>query len=497
MAKDGSLSAPVVEREEGRPFIDRYQERAELDDAWSSGRPELVVVHGRRRVGKSTLLARFAAGRAVTYDVAAEQLERDQLADLGRALSPFAIGPVGGRAPGLAIHDWDEALSIAAEAASRRRIGLVLDEFPYLVAGNAALPSLLQRWWDAVGSRLNVVLVLSGSQQSMMRSLVSAEGALYGRPTRAIHLRPFDDYHAGRFATRWSPEDRVRLYAVAGGVPDYLEEFDASRPLRDELLRLAFSPAGRLFREAPDLLRSEFVEPRTYETVLRAMARGSMTPGEIAAQAGLAGANRVAPYLERLIDLDLVERRVPPPEVGLPRSRNSQYIVADQYLRFYFALIDPWRNAIQQGQGAAVLEGTWGEELDRFVSRAFEVVARQHFQRLAGTGAVGPFSTVGFWWFNGGGIDAAALAGSRLAAARTAKWTREHLKPADVAGLRRDCATVAPGDKPRLFAYSRSGFDRHLDAESDVTLVGLRDLFAPGLEDERARTAGVGRQGGA
>lgn len=480
------------------PFVDRYQEQADLEDAWASGRPELIVVHGRRRVGKSALLTRFASGRAISYYVAAEQLERDQLTDLGRVLGPMSVGFRRGRPPRLAIRDWEEALSIVAAAAATRRVGLVLDEFPYLVEANRALPSLLQHWWDGVGSRSNVVVVLAGSQQSMMRSLVSTEGALYGRPTRAHHLRPFDYYHAGRFASAWPPEDRVRLYAVAGGVPDYLEEFDARRPFRDELLRVAYSPGGRLFREAPNLLRSEFTEPRTYETVLRGIANGYLTPGEIATQAGLSGANRVTPYLDRLIELGFVERTVPPPEVGLPRSRNSQYVIADPYLRFYFALVDPWRSAIELGQGAAVLEELWGEEFDRFVSRTFEAVARQHLQRLSGTGAIGPFTTVGFWWFNGGDIDAAAMAGRHLAAAGSAKWTRERVKPGDAADLRRDVGVVAPGDRPRLFLYSRSGFDRNIAAEPDVTPVTLRDLYAPDLEYERtlaARTPASPRSG--
>ena len=147
------------------------------------------------------------------------------------------------------------------------------------------------------------------------------DGALYSRPARRS-LRPFDYFHAGRFATRWSLEDRVRLYAVAGGIPDYLEEFDDHRSLREELLRLAFSPDGRLFREAPDLLRSEFTEPRTYESIVRAVAQGANTPGLIADQAGLSGANRVNPYLDRLIDLGLVERRTLPGGEIAPRPRE-------------------------------------------------------------------------------------------------------------------------------------------------------------------------------
>ena len=240
-----------------------------------------------------------------------------------------------------------------------------------------------------------------------------------------------------------------------------------------------------MFREAPDLLRAEFNEPRTYETVLRAIANGYLSPGEIATQAGLGAANRVTPYLDRLMELGIVERRVPPPEAGLPRSRNSQYVIADPYLRFYFALVDPWRSAIQAGQGAAVLAQQWGEDFDRFVSRTFEEVARQHLQRLAGTGSVGPFSSVAFWWFTGGDIDVAAMAGSRLAAAGSAKWTRDQVKPGDLADLRRDVAIVAPGDAPRLFLYGRSGFDRNLAGAPDVTLVGLRELYAANLDYER------------
>lgn len=472
-------------------FIDRHLERAALAEAWTSGRPELVVVHGRRRVGKSELLARWVAAKPVSYFVAAQQLEHDQLTDLGRVLGPMAVGFRRGRPPRLDLRDWDEALEALAAAAAHRRVGLVLDEFPYLVDADPALPSLVQRWWDRTGSRADVVLVLAGSQQSMMRRLVSSEGALYGRPTRRIHLRPFDYFHAARFAPGWPAEDRVRLYAVAGGIPDYIEEFDPSRSLHENVLRLAFSPDGRLFREAPDLLRSEFTEPRTYETILRAMANGATTPGEIASRAGLAGANRVNPYLERLIDLELTERRIPPTDASEARPRTSQYVIADPYLRFYFALVDPWRSAIQAGQGARVLDELWAESFDAYVSRVFEEVARQHLRRMAGTAQLGPLAQVGYWWFPGGDIDVAGTRGRHLVAAGSAKWTRELVKPGDLADLRRDVSQVAPGDRPELLLYSRSGFDRHLSAEPGVRLVGLRDLFRPELEFER-RSVGSG-----
>ncbi len=473
-----------------RRFIDRHVEQATLVDAWESGRPELVLLHGRRRVGKSALLSRFAEGRHIAYYVAAQQLKAAQLHDLGEVLAPMATGFRPGRSPRVALRDWDELLGVLTDQARRARVGLVLDEFPYLMDADRSLPSLIQRWWDREGSQANLVLVLSGSHQAMMRGLLEPDGALHGRPTRRMEVRPLDYYHAGRFVARWTPEDRVRAYAVAGGIPAYLERFDDRDPFRDELLRLAFSPDGRLFQEAPELLSREFSEPRTYESVLRAIAAGYVTPNEIARQTGLAAANRAGPYLDRLVSLGLVIRRTLPSDAHAVRPRISRYVLADPYLRFYFGVVDPWRSAIQQGRGGAVLDHLWPERFDAFVSRTFEDVALQYLLRLSGIGRLPPVSSAGPWWFpKSGDIDAVTLTGRTMTAAAEAKWTTGYLKPADLAELRASVATAAPRDDPRLFAFSRSGFDRHLASEGDFTRVTLRDLFRADLEYERPTRA--------
>jgi AAA+ ATPase superfamily predicted ATPase len=475
-----------------RPFVDRQPEQRVLDEAWQSDRAELVVVHGRRRVGKSAILARFAARRPIAFYVAAQQLRRDQLTDLGRALGPLAAGFRPGRPARLAVDDWSEALAIVADAAQHRRVGLVLDEFPYLVDADPALPSILQRWWDAVGGQRNLVLVLSGSEQAMMRRLTSREGALYGRPTRGIWVRPFDYFHAGRFVAAWPPEDRIRAYAVAGGIPDYLEEFRPDASLRDELLRLAYSPEGRLFREAPDLLRSEFSEPKTYASILRAMARGEHQPARIADLAGLKGAAAVGPYLERLMALELVERQVPPLEASEPRPRTSRYVIADPYLRFYFALVDPWRSAILLGQGARVLDTIWPTSFDEHVSRIFEDVAAQYVRRLAGAGAVPVLQAVGRQWLTAGDVDVVGVSGNRLVVAGSVKWRRSVATMGDLAALRRDVRSLSPTEPSELILFSRSGFEPALRRVAGVRLVRPADLFASWLDTEAA----PGRSGG-
>lgn len=476
-------------REARSRFIDRRAHLATLARAWDSQQPALILAYGRRRVGKSALLGRFVSRRRVGYFVAARQLKRNQLDDLGAVLGRISAGFRPGRPPRVALADWDDALGLLADAATRQRVGLVLDEFPYLVDADPALPSLIQRWWDRVGSRSNLMLVLAGSHQGMMRNLVAYDGALHGRPTATIALEPLDYFQAARFVPAWSAEDRIRAYAIAGGVPAYLELLDDQQPFRDELLRLAYRADGRLFIEAPSLLQTEFSEPRTYESILRSIAAGETQPSRIAQRAGLSGANVVGPYLDRLIALGLVERRTLPPEHGEVRPRTSQYVIADQYLRFYFALVDPYRSDIQLGNGAAVLDHLWPDRFDEHVIRTFEDVARQYLWLEPRDGQT-PVTYVGPWWLPAADIDAVATSRGRLLAAAEARWSRTYVKPADLDELRRNVDQASPGARPRLLLFSRSGFDDNLRGQTDAELVSLRGLFSPALDaDRRATTA--------
>jgi hypothetical protein len=185
--------------------------------------------------------------------------------------------------------------------------------------------------------------------------------------------------------------------------------------------------------------------------------------------------------------LGLVERRVLPLDHVSPRPRTSQYVLSDPYLRFYFALVDPWRSAIQRGQGEAVLATIWGERFDAYVSRVFEDIGRQYMTRLAGAGQLQPLTYVGPWWFDGGDIDAVGVSGRSIVTAVESKWTNAFMKPADLAELEDNLRSVAPRERPRLFLISRSGFDRNLRG-SGAELVTLRDLYRTALDyEERAR----------
>jgi AAA+ ATPase superfamily predicted ATPase len=222
------------------------------------------------------------------------------------------------------------------------------------------------------------------------------------------------------------------------------------------------------------------------------MARGEHQPARIADLAGLKGAAAVGPYLERLMALELVERQVPPLEASEPRPRTSRYVIADPYLRFYFALVDPWRSAILLGQGARVLDTIWPTSFDEHVSRIFEDVAAQYVRRLAGAGAVPVLQAVGRQWLTAGDVDVVGVSGNRLVVAGSVKWRRSVATMGDLAALRRDVRSLSPTEPSELILFSRSGFEPALRRVAGVRLVRPADLFASWLDTEAA----PGRSGG-
>ena len=155
-----------------------------------------------------------------------------------------------------------------------------MDEFPYICEANKGLPSLLQKFWDTRGKRSQLMLVLCGSQVSFMEDEVLSERSpLFGRRTGQRRLQPLRPLECLRFFPGWDLEDRITAFAALGGMPAYLQRFDPERGLRENLLREVLRPEGYLFDEVQFLLRSEMTSPATYNSILGAVARGSVRLG--------------------------------------------------------------------------------------------------------------------------------------------------------------------------------------------------------------------------
>ncbi len=362
-------------------FIGRELELEVLEELADSGRPELFVLYGRRRVGKTELLQRLCEERRAVYFLAAQVRERDNL----RAFRDALRDGLGGDAlvEGIEFPDWSTALGFAAERAGDERLIVVLDEFPYLCDSSKGLPSQIQQFWDTRGKSSSLMLVLCGSQVSFMEKEVLAERSpLFGRRTGQRRLEPLRPTETLAFFPHWSVRDRVTAFGILGGMPAYLRRFRDERGLGENLLREVLRPEGYLFDEVTFLLRSELTNPTTYNSILAAVARGAEKVGDIALTVGV-DSTTANKYLHVLRELRLVEREIPITDPDPLRSRRGRYRIADRFLAFHFRHLQPNLSLVHAGRGARVLEEFIEPDLPRLFDEARLDFVLSHLRREA------------------------------------------------------------------------------------------------------------------
>jgi len=395
-------------------LVDRERELDELNALLDAPAARLVTVSGRRRLGKTTLLIHWArtSQRPYLYWVGSHFPSSVLLSQFSQQV--WQHGNPGKRAPRtFSYESWPQAFEeLAAVCQGERRHIVILDEFPYAVASEPGLPSALQNAWDQHLKFSNVCLALCGSHIGMMERLLGADAPLYGRMVGPLRIRPLPFAATAAFFPRYSAEQRVAVYAILGGVPAYLEQFSDALSLGDNVRQALFRETG-LFRTDPDYLIGEQVrDPKNYQAVLSAIAEGARRPADIALAAGLSSRVSADPYLVQLVEMDYLRRElpvtVPPKQQAI--SRLSRYMLADNYLRFYFRFVRPNLGLLAQGLFDEVWERIAGQ-LRAFIGMtAFEELCRTWVLTQARAGRL-PFAVeqVGAHWDSEAQVDVAAI----------------------------------------------------------------------------------------
>jgi hypothetical protein len=395
-------------------LVDRERELGELNVLLQSARPSLLAVVGRRRLGKTTLLVHWArtSGHPYIYWVGSHFPSETLLGQFSKQVwqhsNPDRKVPVNFR-----YDSWSEAFEALAEACQgdQRHI-VILDEFPYAIQSEPALPSALQNAWDHHLKFSNISLVLCGSQVGMMERLLGADAPLYGRMLGPLRVRPLPYSATAEFFPRYNAEQRIATYAILGGVPAYLEQFTDELSISQNLRHNLYRETG-LFRTDPDYLIGEQVRDlKVYQAVLSAIALGARKPADIALQADLSQRSGVDPYLSQLVEMDYVRRELPTtvPPNKRQTSRLSRYVLSDNYLRFYFRFVRSNLNIIAQ-QLYDEVEKRISEQLRAFVRMtAFEELSREWVLTQARSGRM-PFGVeqVGSHWRGGVQVDVVAI----------------------------------------------------------------------------------------
>lgn len=469
-------------------FLNRVDDLHRLATHWLSDRPELLVVTGRRRVGKSRLLEEFFRDKPSIRIVGTVAKATIQLSDASREIYRVTKDPIVQHQD---FTSWDALLAYIGEYTRERRVGFITDEFAYYCDGSPELPSVLQRWWDRVGQHTQAMILLAGSHVAFMENLVLGGQALYGRRTGELRLQPFDYLSAALFFPTYSPQDRLRTYAVFGGMPAHLAAYDDTESLYANIHRMILLEDAYLRREPQYLLAQErsVDRPASYFSILRVIAQGQTQPSDIATAAGFRSTADIAPFLERLREFRLVERVAPITAEG--NSRLNRYALSDPFLTFWFRFVLPSEAALEQGAATWVLRHRILPNLDLVISQPngpWERACRDYLWRAFRADLLGEigFDRLGPWWEGRGAsesaeIDIVGLDGRAIALVASCKWRNDFAKIGDLQELRQTAARIGAGDVTRYLLFSRSGFDAALIALADkerITLVTPEMMFA-------------------
>lgn len=478
-------------------FFGRQRDIDDLNDVINRKKAHFILVYGRRRVGKTTLILQWAkqTGRPIIYWAAARDIPSQIRYEFTRALWAWAYPGV--EAP--RFDSWDAVLGLSARLIGDQPVIWIMDEFAYAAESDPSLPSYLQAAWDHHFKDRNITLVLAGSHIGMMVNLMKYDAPLYGRFTAQLQVDPLAFPALHDFLPSYSTEERVAVFAIAGGIPAYLEQFDDAENIGANIQRL-FMQRASTFRNEPFILIGDVIrrETQTYEAILKAIASGRHTPDEIGAELEQPS-SYLSPYLKQLESLHLIKRHIPatvPPEKRRI-SKTSRYHLVDSYLRFYFRFIAPNLGLVEQELSGLLWEHI-KDQFRAFVGlTAFEELCREWTLAQARANKL-PFppEIVGSHWSKGVQVDVAALNWQdRAILLGECKWGTEAVDRAVIRELIDKAPLVVPsraaGENWQVYYvfFARAGFTDAARAEAETVgamLVDLERLDADLRDQNRA-----------
>ena len=452
-------------------FIGRKRELWALEHFFDTPEAGLMILFGRRRVGKTSLLIHFMESRQLAdgfYWMATTHNSAYQLRDFSQALFRYDPRFTAAPAADFTFPDWEAAFNHLAEAVGQFATTqfVVLDEFTYLVRNDPALTSLLQKLWDHRFAKItNLRLVLTGSLVGMMeREVISYQAPLYGRATSLLRLRPLPYAALIELFPERQADERLAIYAATGGVPAYLNLFTRTNSFVSALRNECLIPGSIMLGDPAIMLHEQLKEPQSFESILSAIASGFHKWGEIAKMAGVTETS-LSHYLRILEELELVERR--DPLFARPEGKKGQYYLRDHYLHFYYRFLVPHLSKIDRGYLDVAIDQIY-QDLRSFIGTyVFEELCRE-WTLAAGVAGQLDFDpeVVGSYWgqHRGQGVQLDVVAANqrqKKLLIGEAKWGKETVNRSILTDLIRRSQRmpqVAEGWQVQYALFSRQGF---------------------------------------
>jgi uncharacterized protein len=364
-------------------FIGRDDELSILSELYQKKRANLVVIYGRRRVGKSTLIEQFMKNRPGLQFEGLEKVKKaEQIKQFTHDLSLQLNDPV------LASANFSEWLSVFDYLTryfkqQKKKTILFLDEFQWLANNQSALVSIVKKYWDKHWSKQKVMLILCGSISSyMVRSVVQSK-ALYGRINWELCLETMSPPEAWALLKEKRSQDEIFQYLLSlGGVPKYLNEIETNRSLEQNLNRLCFTKNGYLVSEYQKIFYSQFKAYKTYEAIIAYLNDAPRSLGDVAKKLNMASGGGLKLYLDNLKKAQMITEYVPFGKLS-DQTNLKKYKLTDDYIRFYFKFIRPNLKIIAQNRHKDLFSKIVKPKWDAYLGFSFEAYCLKNAIRVA------------------------------------------------------------------------------------------------------------------
>jgi hypothetical protein len=465
-------------------FVNRTSELEALNEWYARQGSGLGIVFGRRRVGKTWLLAKFSEDRRVIRHTARGRSLSEELRLISAVAEPLLNLPRRSLVDRPFV-SWDDMFEVLADASVSSSLLLVLDEFHELIGTNPELEEELRAVWDRVGvENTNLKFLVCGSSVRVMESLQEHGRAMFGRADLRLRVLPFKPHEAALMLPNATPSERATAWGICGGIPRYLAMWDDAHTFRHNVDRLICNEQGLLLSEGELVLSDEDIVghrgERLPERVLRAVAAGNTTFSSISSALESSLPTRV---LKDLVEARLLEKVTPVTERGRS-TKLTNYRIADNFLAFWLKCVEPYRSQIEQGLGSTVAQVII-TSFDDYMGPRYESAFRDYLRRLAATGGLHPETTdVGEWWRAQGAsnddpcqLDAVILAGRKRVpvAVGESKWAKKVNGSSIQGTLKRKLldSKLANPDEVEYYICAREVVERSMDMKT----VTAADIF--------------------
>jgi len=455
-------------------FVGRKEELKFLQDKYASDKAEFVVLYGRRRIGKTALVQEFIQGKPHIFYSAVEITDSVQLMKVTNIVQQFFKQEIYSEK----FSDWEAVFRfISDHQDAREKLVLVFDEFPYMAEGNKSISSILQKHWDHVFSKQNLMIIICGSSMRFIESeVLSEKNPLYGRTTGILKMGELDFESARGLMGEGGLVEHLNYYSVFSGVPYYLSMIDPRGTFAGNLRKNILNKNSVLFSEVEFLLKQELREVGQYNAVIESVAIGDTRLNDICQKTGIEK-NKLPFYINNLIDLGIIKKEFPA-TIKLKeqaKTRSGLYKIDNGFFRFYYAYVYPYMSELLDGGADIILEDVIMERLPGFVASTFEKIAIDKVRELAREGVlpIRPIRT-GRWWDKDTEIDIVAYDHQDNYLFGECKWRNEKTGGKILEQLRGKALKIGnPVRDSTFILFAKAGFTDELikQAASDKGLI--------------------------